>query len=126
MSPATLFLGLSALVYGAFGLAGLFAPAAVVGAAGVTLTPEASVVELRAVYGGAMLGIAVLYVLCMRPDRQRLGLIAVALIAGGPLAGRLLGLVWEPVPPGFAWIAGGEALWLAIAVGLLPRTPARA
>lgn len=123
MTPAGLFLFLSALIFGVFGFAGLFAPGAVVEAVGVALAPEAVTVELRAVYGGASLGLAALFVYCIAPARQRFGVVAVALVVGGTLGGRLLGLLWEPMPPGFAWLAGSEAVWLVLALGLLPRTP---
>lgn len=123
MTPAALFLALSALIFGGFGLAGLFAPAAIVEAAGVALAPQAVTVELRAVYGGASLGLGALFWYCIAPIRQRFGLVAVAWVVGGTLAGRLSGLLWEPAPPGFAWLAATEAVWLAFALGLLPRTP---
>lgn len=123
MTPAALYLFLTALIFAVFGLAGLVAPGPMVAALGVTLAPEAVIVELRAVYGGASLGLAALFVHCIAPARQRVGVVAVALVIGGTLAGRLLGLLWEPLPPGFAWIAGSEAVWLVLALGLLPRTP---
>lgn len=123
MTPAALFLGLSALVFGGFGIAGLIVPDAIVESVGVALAPEAALVELRAIYGGMMLGGAIFAGYCMRPDRQRLGLIAIALIVGGTLAGRLLGLLWEPMPEGMAWVAAFEAVWVVFSLGLLSRTP---
>lgn len=123
MTPAALFLGLTAFVFAAFGIAGLAAPAAIVESVGVALAPEAVLVELRAVYGGTMLGGALLAAYCMPAERQRFGLMAVALVVGGTLAGRLLGLLWELMPEGMAWVTGFEALWTAFSVGLLLRTP---
>lgn len=123
MTPPALFLGLSALVFGGFGIAGLAVPDAIVESVGVALAPDAVLVELRAIYGGMMLGGALLAAYCMRPDRQRFGLVAVALVVGGTLAGRLLGLLWEPMPEGMAWVAIFEAVWVVFSLGLLPRTP---
>lgn len=123
MTPAALFLGLTALIFGAFGIAGLAAPAAIVESVGVTLAPDAVLIELRAIYGGMMLGGALLAAYCMPAGRQRFGLVAIALVVGGTLAGRLLGLLWEPMPEGgMAWVTGFEVLWTAFAAGLLTRT----
>lgn len=121
MTPAALFLGLTALGFGAFGIAGLVAPDAIVGSVGVVLAPDAALLELRAMYGGAMIGAALFFAHCMAAGRQRLGLVAVALIVGGTLTGRLLGLVWEPMPANMVWVAGFEAVWLGFSLGLLPR-----
>lgn len=122
MTPAALFLGLTALIFAAFGIAGLAVPAAIVESVGVSLAPDAVLVELRAIYGGMMLGGALLAAYCMPVQRQRFGLVAIALVVGGTLAGRLLGLIWEPMPEGMGWVTGFEALWTVFAVGLLSRT----
>lgn len=125
MTPPALFLGLTALVFAASGVAALFAPAALLEGVGVVLAPDSVLIELRAMYGGGCLGIAALLAWCLPRARQRTGLTAVALIVGGILAGRLLGLLWEPAPSAVAWLAAGEAVWTALALGLLVRAPGK-
>jgi hypothetical protein len=97
---------LSALVYGGFGATFLIAPQ-LLGSVGVEIARPAGAVELRAIYGGMELGLAIFFTLALsRPAWHRPALWAQALTLGAAAAARLGGL---------AIAGGGEDLIIALA-----------
>lgn len=123
MPPAGAFLWFNVLVFGITGLAALAAPAALLSAADVVLAPESGLAEIRAFYGGAELGLAAFFGLCAARGWLRPGLWAVACVAGGTFAGRMLGIALAEVPSqGMLMVGAFELLWAGFALWLLTRT----
>lgn len=125
MSPGNAFLGLNAIVFAGLGLAGLFAPEAVMAGVGVELTANSSLVDLRATYGGAMLGIALFLASCMGGTQVRTGVAAVFWVTGGFLAGRLIGMAQGDGPALMWQLAVFEVIWCVLAAVLWLRYPAQ-
>ena len=123
MSPGNAFLVLNVLIFGGFGLAGLFAPEEMLSGAGVIFEAGSSTVDLRATYGGAILGFTVFLASCVGGTRGRVGLAAVFCLTLGALVGRLYGLSVDQAP-GLMWIlAAVEAVWSLLAAWLWLRYP---
>jgi len=114
----SLLLAVAGLGFLGFGLWLIVDPAGGLAVVGIAAANPAGLIELRALYGGLELGLAVFFLLCaMRPDWRRSGLWAVLLGNGGIGLTRLAGialsgvftpffaaaLVWEL---GFAGLAG--------------------
>lgn len=123
MSPGNAFLALNVLIFGGFGLAGLFAPEAMLAGAGVLFQPESSSIDLRATYGGIMLGIAAFLAACMGGTQVRAGLAAMFFLMLGALGGRSLGLLLESGPALMWQLAIVEAVWSLLAAWLWLRYP---
>ena len=123
MSPANAFLALNALVFAGLGLAGMFAPEAVLAGVGAPLASGASTIDPRATYGGAMLGVAVFLAACMGGTRVRTGVLAVAILMLGFLLGRVVGLLSDGGPALMWQLALFEAFWAALASWLYLRYP---
>lgn len=123
MSPGNGFLALNVLIFAGLGVAGLVAPEAVLSGAGVLLDPGSSTIDLRATYGGAILGFAAFLICCMGGAHVRIGLAAVFCLTIGFLAGRLLGLAVGEGPALMWQLALVEALWSAFAAWLWLRYP---
>lgn len=89
---------ITGLVFLAFGLACLAAPAAVMLAAtGASVIHPVALIDLRATYGGMSLGVAViLFLLSTNPALIRVGLIAVLALMLGMAGGRAAGMLVEP------------------------------
>lgn len=88
---------LTGLVFLAFGLACLVAPAAVLQAAtGAAVVHPVALIDLRATYGGMSLGVGViLFLLTTNPALIRLGLLAVLALMLGMAGGRAIGMLAE-------------------------------
>ncbi len=116
----------SAVVYAGIGLAAVADPVGLMAPVGVTVLDDRGVVELRAMYGGLELGMAVFLAACLRDEaRARVGLLAATLTLGGLGSARALAW-WVAQPEGVLMPAlmvvelGGAALGALV----LQRRPA--
>lgn len=123
MSPGNAFLALNVLIFGGFGLAGLLAPQEMLAGAGVVIAPDSSTIDLRATYGGAMLGFTLFLATCIGGTRVRVGLAAVFFLTLGALVGRLIGLAVDAGPALMWQLAIVEAVWSVLAAWLWLRYP---
>ncbi len=99
---------LAGLGFLGFGVAIVWAPAAVLGAVGISGT-AAGLVELRAFYGGLELGLGAFLLACaFKPGWRRPGLWSVALVNGGIGVTRLLGIALSGEFTGFF---AGALVW---------------
>jgi hypothetical protein len=93
---ARTLLSLGALLLGGFGLAFLFWPRWLGAEVALDLTAPAAATDVRAVYGGFELGIALFLGYCAtRRETTRLGLLAAVLGTLGFAVGRAIGMVTE-------------------------------
>lgn len=84
----------TALINIAIGVFFLVAPDRAAATVGLTLTDPVARVDVRATYGGMVLGIGVLFaVLAQHAEWVRPGLWGVALVCGGLASGRILGIL---------------------------------
>jgi len=115
------FLGLTALLVGGYGVVCLLDPGVVTAAAGLALPVAAAEVEVRAMYGGVQVGVAVFTALgAVRADLCRPALFALALVFPAVAAARLLGMVLASSPDAYNLGAFAyEALSGALAVFLV-------
>lgn len=121
-----IFLVISALGWGGYGLYCLINPAALVELAGVTSTTPTGAIELRAMYGGVQTALGMFAALAVfRAAWQRAALLALAFVTGGLFTARLIGALL--VGDFSSYTVGGlgfEAVFTAIAVVLLRRSAA--
>jgi tetrahydromethanopterin S-methyltransferase subunit F len=105
----------SALPFAAVGLAFLAAPEAMAPLVGLEPTNVTADNDLRAVYGGLSLGLAVFLLWCgLREDRLQAGVHAQVFTFGGLAGGRIVSLVLRGAPD-----AIGFALHAAEVAGLI-------
>lgn len=99
-------LWLNALVFAGFGIACVIAPAAVAQwSTGAVPGSPSALIDMRAVYGGMMIGFGLWLGLCAtRPSVWRLGMQAALLVVLGMALGRLLGMFWDGQPNALMWI----------------------
>lgn len=96
MSAPRILIGLAAAAFGAFGLLFLVSPALLGDFAAVGLAEAAARAEIRAMYGGLEIGLAVFLVWCARAQtRFEAGLMASALGFLGLASGRIAGMALE-------------------------------
>ena len=121
-----IFLVISALGWGGYGLYCLINPAMLAELAGVTSTTSTGAIELRAMYGGAQTGLglfAAVAVFCAA--WQRSALLALAFVTGGLFTARLIGAL---LAGDFSsYTVGGlgfEFVFTAIAIALLRKSAA--
>jgi Domain of unknown function (DUF4345) len=119
------------LAWLAVGLQGLTVPARLLAPVSIRLDGVDALNEARALYGGMHLALAALYLVgAFRPPWQRPLLWLWVLLVGSLVAGRLISVIVDGVPPGFARVllgleAAGVALGLAVLRwGLEPAAPA--
>ena len=92
----------SALAFLGFGAWFVAIPRALTDLVSVELPSATSMIEIRGVYGGAFLGIGLLFMLgATRSTWFRFGLVAEALIMGGLVVGRLVGIAADGRPTMF-------------------------
>jgi hypothetical protein len=124
MRLASLVLWLGVVAFAGAGLAFLLAPGLL---RFVDLTPTSATArsDVRAVFGGLELALAVFLGVCARrPAWHQAGLLAEALAFGGLAAGRLLSLATDGVPGALTFaLWGPELLGAALAVVALRRHP---
>jgi hypothetical protein len=91
---ARIDLGLTAIVFVAFGFWGLLAPANMISNVGLAFTNGGGAVAIRGMYGGFLLGAGLLFgISALKPDMAHFGLIALAVIVGSILASRVFGMI---------------------------------
>lgn len=119
------FLAFVILMLGGFGVAFLLRPEATAGLVGIQLASTAARSDVRAVYGGLEIGLALVLVYCaLDPSRVGPGLWLVAILFGAVAGARLLGTVLDrPVQP-LTWkVLAVEAATALLALLLALRTP---
>ncbi len=108
MSPLAfgrIVVGLAALLFGAAGAAFLLQPS-LLSSIGIELLSASAKNDVRALYGGAELGLAGFLAWCAAaPDRVRVGALAAALVLGGMTLARFLSLALDGEPSGSLWVA---------------------
>lgn len=106
MTFARVFLWLFGAVFLVFGLVALVNPGAMIGPAGIEAGAAGALAEVRAVYGGLQIGLALLLVWsALDPSRYASGLLAYGLILGSVGDCRALGLLIEGTHTPFHLIA---------------------
>ena len=98
LKTSKIVVALTGLIFLAFGLACVIAPADVLRAAtGALLNHPVALIDLRATYGGMSVGVGIiLLVLTSSTATIRLGLIAVVALMLGMAGARAIGMVIEP------------------------------
>ena len=88
-----IFLFATAIVFLGFGLWGLLQPSDMLSRFGVSLTDPDAKTAIRAMYGGFLIGAAVLFAFCgLSPDRVKYGLQSVLLLSSTILVCRIFGM----------------------------------
>lgn len=117
-----IYLAMSALVWIGYGAYLLFVPGALEAIAGVTATNAGGTAELRAMYGGLEVAIGLLCLAGLLRDRFAVPALAtLALLCGGLLTGRAIGVLSDPGALDtynigalcFEFVLAGSAAWLA-------------
>ncbi len=126
MNLARILLGINAVFFIGYGILNLIWPAAMAAQVDLWLTPESSLIELRAAFGGAMLGVGVFFAWTLtQPGHTVAGLIAMIAIIGGFAVGRAAGMLTEtPVASIHGWLLGIEVVLVAAGVVALRRVAA--
>jgi hypothetical protein len=94
MMFARVVLGLTGLMFAAYGLACLFVPSLPAGYSGMALPNASAVTEVVAMYGGLQAAMGVLFLYCtVRTEHLRAGLVAMVALVGGLALSRAFGLV---------------------------------
>lgn len=85
---------------------------------GVELPISSALIDVRATYGGSVLGAAIFFALCaMKEAWVRPGLVAQAVILGGFIFGRVIGIIVDGQPNGAIYILlVGEVAGCALAL----------
>ena len=118
--PASVFLGITALALGAYGLMCLVQPSIVAEATGMQLLTGTATVEVRAMYGGLQIGIGLLALLgALRAELRGPVLISMCLLFFGIASGRLVGIAIESDPGAYNFAALGYELASAAIAGAL-------
>ncbi|MDH3734264.1 MAG: DUF4345 domain-containing protein [Gemmatimonadota bacterium] len=118
-----LFLILVVLMLGVFGVGFLVAPSRFAALVGLRMDTTTAISDVRAVYGGFEIGMAVLLIWCMLdPARMRLALGVTAVMFGAVAASRMVGMLLDKPVTSMTWkIAAVEAVTALIAVVLVWR-----
>jgi hypothetical protein len=121
-----IFLVISALGWGGYGLYCLINPAMLAELAGVTSSSTTGAVELRAMYGGVQTALGLFAALAVvRVAWQRPAVLALAFVTGGLFSARLIGTLLTGDTSSYT--IGGlgfEFVFTAVAIALLRRSPA--
>lgn len=87
-----------------FGTLFLFLPTALTSLVQISLPTPVAVMEVRGVYGGLFVGTALFLLVCARRDTWlQPGLVALAIISGSLVVGRILGLILDGWGIPFIW-----------------------
>ena len=113
---AKIFLGLTGAAFGLYGLMCLFVPETLAENAGFGLESDVALTETRAMYGGLQTAVGVLTLAAaLRPALQPAVLMTLVALFAGLAGGRLVGIVLEPAPGAYNFLAFGyESASLAI------------
>ena len=116
-----IFLGLTALMFFAFGFWSITDPVGMTSSLGVEAGGVAGVFEMRGVYGGISLGGAIMCLLgAIRPGLSFAALCFVATYMGGYMIGRAASFIAGDSAQASSWtFAGFELVMALIAFGLL-------
>ncbi|MEL7231287.1 MAG: DUF4345 family protein [Pseudomonadota bacterium] len=116
-----IFLGLTALMFFAFGGWSITDPAGMTSSLGVEAGGVAGVFEMRGIYGGVSLGAAIFCLLgALKPNLSFAALCFVATYMGGYIIGRGASLIAGDSAQASSWaFAGFELVMALIAFGLL-------
>lgn len=125
MRLVTAYLILAAAIYAAIGVAGLVSPRWLLGLVEVSLPGPSALNEIRAAYGGQLLGLALVIALgARRREWRRWTLILFSAAAGGMLAGRMISLAADGAPNAVVWtLTGLEAAGALGGAALLATWP---
>lgn len=120
------YLWFGSWIYLAIGVAGMVAPAWLMGFVGIELEGASALNEIRAAYGGQLLGLAVVMGLgALRAERRRWALGLFVLAVGGMVLARAVSVVVDGAPNGVAWGLGALELSGAVSgaalLGTWPR-----
>lgn len=117
------FLFVSTLLWLGYGVYCFFVPGVLGEAAGVVAQTPTGTTELRAMYGGAQLGIGVLCAVALvRPHLRRAAFLMLAFVVGAIGTTRVLGALLDGSFTSYTWMGlGFEWVTLALAVWLLGR-----
>lgn len=121
-----IFLGLTALMFFAFGFWSITDPAGMTSRLGVEVGGPAGVFEMRGIYGGVSLGAAIMCLLgALRPDFSFAALCFVLTYMGGYIIGRAASFVAGDTAQTTSWIfAGFELVMGLIALALIVKNRA--
>ena len=122
-----IFLGLSALVWIAYGVYCLIEPGFLEGAAGVASSTSTGTTELRAMYGGVQIAIgSMMAAALLRPHLAAGALTALAFLCAGLFSTRLVGAVVDSSFSSYTVSAlGFEIVLLGLSVWFLTRAPSQ-
>lgn len=122
---ARFYLGLCAVVFLGLGIALLFWPVEILKSVEVTFSTTTAFADIRADYGGCILGIGVFLGWCSsKAPLIRTGLLCTGFTFSGYVVGRLLSLVLDGMPkPIIFTLMIVEVLGGAAAFGLIPFAP---
>jgi hypothetical protein len=127
MRLVTAYLVFAAMVYATIGTAGLVAPAWLMGLVAIELPEASALSEIRAAYGGQLLGLALIVGLgALRSAWRRWTLTLFVAAAGGMLLARLLSVAIDGAPNTAVWVLGAMELSGALAGAALMATWPRA
>lgn len=117
MLLARIVLVAAGVTFLAVGVGFLFWPQELSETLGLTLATPMAVADVRAVYGGLDLAVAILLLLSVLRNELLLGLRIQAVVFGGLLAGRLLGQILDRPQDDLAWtMVAVESAGLLIAL----------
>ncbi len=119
MKVANNLLWVNALLFLAFGLGFMFAPAffsqTITGASPAT---SSAMIDMRATYGGIAIGLAIFWGWCARGNNTQLaGLLSSLLVLAATAFGRILGILMDGAPNIFMFILlAAELLFVGLIV----------
>jgi len=117
-----LLLWFSAVVFGAIGLYFLAAPEQAAASIGLTLDNATARTDVRATYGGMVLGVAVFFGwAALAEGRYEAGLWSMALVYGGLALGRVMAIAQGERPEAMIWTFLVIEVAVAVASVLLLR-----
>jgi len=121
MSLSRFSLVFAATAFFIYGVAFLFFPIFATSFVGLDLSIPSAIIDVRATYGGSVLGTSVIFGLfSTRDEWLRFGLIAEISVLSGFIFGRVIGLIVDKEPNIFIYILlVGEIVGLLLAVAAL-------
>ena len=119
------YLWLSAILFVGLGIALLFWPTEILKGVEITFETPTAFADIRADYGGCILGVGVFLIWCALQRRSvRAGLLCVGLVYSGYVTGRLLSLMIDGTPKQIIFILIAiEVVGALVAFALYPCAP---
>lgn len=117
----SIYLLLNGLLFLGLGVAYLLMPVRMAAKTDFVLSSDVAVIELRAIYGGMEVAVGALLVFCaLRNGWMTSGLVFTAIVYGGFVAGRVIGMIAADNPGGMTWkLLAFEVTDLLIGLALL-------